>query len=238
MNRFLRSASVIIRFAAFSLAVAITAVYISVGFTRAASSAMAYSEEMTIIIDPGHGGMDGGAVADDGTLEKGLNLSLSSDIERLLFILGARTKMTRDTDVMLSSAESKHKKREDLENRAAMANNGGNCIFISIHMNKFPVPKYSGLQVYYSGINQDSAALAAFIQANVKSHLQPSNERQTKLSGSSIYLLSNIRCPAVLIECGFLSNRDELELLKTDDYRKKLALIIAASALEFISSEN
>lgn len=236
MNLFLRSASVLARFTAFALAAAVTTVYISAGVTRFASVEAEYNEDTEIIIDPGHGGIDGGAVADDGTLEKELNLALSLEIERVLISLGAKTKMTRSTDTMLSSADSDHKKRDDLESRAKMANNSENCIFVSIHMNKFPVPKYSGLQVYYSGNDKDSEKLAAAIQSSAKTYLQPSNERQIKLSGSSIYLLQNISRPAVLVECGFLSNKDELELLKNEDYRKKLALVIASSVIEFISN--
>ncbi|MCQ2435502.1 MAG: N-acetylmuramoyl-L-alanine amidase [Clostridia bacterium] len=188
----------------------------------------------TLVIDAGHGGMDGGAVADDGTVEKDLNLKVADRMATLCTVLGIEYKMTRTDDVMLCDMSSSHRKLDDLYNRIKLTESITQPVFLSIHMNKFPVAKYSGLQVYYSTYDGRSQEIADAIQAFTAEILMPENGRKTKAAGSSIFVLDKATYPAVLVECGFLSNRDELSKLKTDEYQKALALTVLAPVAEYI----
>lgn len=184
-------------------------------------------EPQKIIIDAGHGGEDGGAVGVNNVLEKDLNLEVSLLLSDLLTAAGYDVIMTRTEDRMLYSENVKGKlKTQDLKNRLAISEQNPDSIFISIHMNMFTQSHYSGLQVYYSPNNTESELLANIVQLYVKEYLQPENNRQTKKSGSSIYLMKKITTPAILIECGFLSNYEEAELLADNTYRHLLACII------------
>lgn len=189
----------------------------------------------TVIIDAGHGGMDGGAVSVTGTLEKELTLKVSCVLKELFSASGYNVVMTRDGDYMLTSEDgSGGKKRQDLKGRLEIANKYSDASFLSIHMNKFPVEKYSGMQVYYSSENAAGRSLADSIQRYCRAYLQPDNLRETKGVGSSIFLLHKLNCRAVLVECGFVSNPKEAELLDDEAYRKKLACVIFSA---FVSDE-
>ena len=143
--------------------------------------------------------------------------------------------MTRTEDVMLASEGSSHKKLDDLKSRVGIAEKyGKDAVFISIHMNKYPVEKYSGLQVYYTKNTEDSSALADSVQDTVRLYLQKNNTRETKSAGSGIYVLDNAPCTSVLIECGFLSNREKCALLCTDEYRTKLSMCVYMATLDFL----
>ena len=190
----------------------------------------------TIVIDAGHGGRDAGASADDdGTKEKDLNLAVAKKLAALMRTANINVVMTRDEDIELAQSTSKHKKLDDLNARVAIATEHENSILVSIHMNKFPVSKYSGLQVYYSVNNEESRGLADRIQTDAAQNLNGNNNRKTTPAGDSIYLLSHLDIPAVLVECGFLSNYEEKELLKTEEYQTKLAMSIYTSVLEYIN---
>ncbi len=191
---------------------------------------------ITVIIDAGHGGLDGGASTDDGVLEKHLNLAVAKKLQALLSCADVNVVMTRESDIMLASEDSAHKKRDDLNARLHMADSYENVVFVSIHMNKFPVAKYSGLQVYYSKNNAGGAQLAGIIQGKTAEFLQKNNTRTPKAADDSIYILHHIKVPAVLVECGFLSNPEEAALLGTEAYQNKLAAVICASVLEYLSS--
>ena len=188
-----------------------------------------------IIIDAGHGGRDGGAAADDGTLEKDLNLAVAKELCDLFEGAGYDTVMTRTEDVALGDEKSSHKKLGDLKARVELAKQYKNAIFISVHMNKFPVPKYSGLCVYFAKKTEGSAALAEDVRMVVATHLQKENGRQIKGAGSEIYVLDNAPCTAILVECGFLSNPSELALLKTEEYRKKVAACVFTATANYMS---
>ena len=203
---------------------------------RSASADTSPETVYTVIIDAGHGGRDGGASADDdGTLEKDLNLAVAKKLEALLKTANVRVVMTREHDVELASPDSDHKKRDDLNARLAIAEEAENAIFVSIHMNKFPVAKYNGLQVYYSPNHEKSATLAERIQSDAAAW-NTGNARRPKAADDNIYLLYHMEIPAVLVECGFLSNYEEKELLKTDAYQKKLAVSIYTSLLQYLST--
>lgn len=203
--------------------------------SREKDTSASAENKITVIIDPGHGGRDGGASTESGVLEKDLNLAVALKLRALLSELDVNVVMTRETDVMLADENSTHKKRDDLNARLNMAKERENCIFVSIHMNKFPVEKYSGLQVYYSKNNEESLALAETIQAEAGKYLHGGNSRTVKAADSSIYVLHHIEVPAVLVECGFLSNPTEAALLGTDAYQNKLAAVIFAAVAEHLA---
>ena len=194
-----------------------------------------------IVIDAGHGGEDGGASGEDGTKEKDLNLLVAQSLADILTAAGYDVRMTRTDDRLLYDLYGDltdykgHKKTYDLRNRLRFTEEAGADLLISIHMNKFPQSQYSGLQVYYSPTAPESRTVAEVIRNYTKLYLQPENERETKAATSSIYLLHRIQRPAVMVECGFLSNEEELSRLKDDTYRRQLALVIACAAAESLS---
>ena len=194
-----------------------------------------------IVIDAGHGGEDGGASGEDGTKEKDLNLLVAQSLADILTAAGYDVRMTRTDDRLLYDLYGDltdykgHKKTYDLRNRLRFTEEAGADLLISIHMNKFPQPQYSGLQVYYSPNAPESRTVAEVIRNYTKLYLQPENERETKAATSSIYLLHRIQRPAVMVECGFLSNEEELSRLKDDTYRRQFALVIACAAAESLS---
>lgn len=198
-------------------------------------------DRIRFVIDPGHGGEDAGAIAADGTLEKDLNLKIATLLSTVLELNGCNVTLTREDDRLLydyyGDLESYkgQKKVYDLKNRLKIAEEKENSLYVGIHLNKFPETKYSGLQVYFSRNNDLSYQVAEDIRGAVIEKLQPNNSRQIKAADSSIYVLHRATIPAVLIECGFLSNQDELVLLKNEEYQKKLCLTIF-SALSNCSS--
>ena len=197
------------------------------------------SSPVTIVIDAGHGGEDAGAIASDNTYEKDLNLEISRVLCSLFELNGTPVKMTRTEDILLYDYYGDldnykgQKKIYDLKNRLRIAEELDNSIYVGIHMNKFPVEKYNGMQIYYSKNNEKSQIIASKIKDTNKQYLQPSNKRQIKASDSSIYVLHNITVPAVLIECGFISNENELALLKSSDYQCKLAIALFSAISNF-----
>lgn len=186
------------------------------------------------IIDAGHGGEDGGAVASDGTKESELNLALAQRLSLLLGLLGEETRMTRASDVSLhdpSAATLRQKKRSDLAYRVALVNETNGAVLVSLHQNSLPSSKkVHGAQVFYAA-HEQSADLAQRVQRSLNAHVNVGNEKRETRIDESIYLMKNVRVPAILIECGFLSNDAETALLKDAEYQKKLALSIAAGLL-------
>jgi len=193
-------------------------------------------QNRTVILDAGHGGEDPGAVGIGGIEEKTINLSLTKKIEKLLEFDGYNVIMTREEDELLYNSQSSgSRKAQDLRNRLAYQNDYPDATFVSIHMNKFPLESCHGLQVYYSGNNEKSMALAEVVRDTARAMLQPDNKREIKKSDSSIFILDNIRIPAVLIECGFISNPEEAALLASDNYQYRLAEVIATSIADYYS---
>lgn len=195
-------------------------------------------EGRIVVIDPGHGGEDPGAVGACGVLEKDVNLSVALELADALISNGYTVIMTRTTDKMLYSPDENIKgmrKLSDLKNRCKIVEGLADPIFVSLHVNSFGAAKYSGLQVYYS--NDDaSRGLAESIQSTVKEQLQPDNNRKIK-DGKNIYVLDNTPCTSVLIECGFISNVDECKKLSTKEYQKQLSFSIACGIIEYIKSQ-
>lgn len=222
----------------FAVSAALVSVGIPASHVLLASSAPAEANSrFTVIIDAGHGGFDGGAVADDGTLEKDLNLSVSKKLEALFLSAGANVIMTRSEDASLEGDAASHKKAADLRARVKIGEDHPGALFLSVHMNKFPIKKYSGLQVYYAK-TPGSRELAENIQKTVSGNLQKENTRAVKPADSSIYVLENARTAAVLVECGFLSCDDELAMLKDNEYQKSLAACIFSAVINSIGTNN
>ena len=192
----------------------------------------------TVILDAGHGGEDGGASSADGLLEKDLNLALVLSMRDILTANGINVILTRDTDTLLYDRNvdfQGRKKMLDMAARLKIAENTADAVFVSIHMNTYPHPSCQGVQVWYSENNDTSSELAKNIQSTTKELLQNKNDRPVKRSGSSIYLLHHLECPAVLVECGFLSSPEEAALLASESYRQQLALTLCMGILRTIT---
>ena len=192
-----------------------------------ARSVSAIPQQGVVLVDPGHGGFDGGAVAEDGTTEKHLNLAIALCLRDLLYVCGVSVEMTRTSDVGLedkASASIREKKVADMRNRLMMYNEAS--LVIAVHQNQFSVPKYDGTQVFYSTNHPNSAALAQNIRQSVIEWVQPKNTRELKPATDGIYLLYHTDSPAILVECGFLSNPVEREKLKNPAYQQQLAFAV------------
>lgn len=191
----------------------------------------------TVIVDAGHGGDDGGAIGIDGTVEKDINLDIALKLEKILKFYGFNVIMTRTEDVMTcdDGLDSLRKRKvSDIHNRFDLMGKNPDAVFISVHQNKFEDTSQHGTQVFYSGNNEKSKVLAEAIQTSITSAVQPENVRIVKKSGSGIYLLYHAKIPAVLVECGFISNPDEVKKLKDESYRMKLAILIADGLLKYL----
>lgn len=195
-----------------------------------------YEDLPIIVIDAGHGGEDGGATVAGGTIsEKDINLAIAKDLNQFFIASGFRTIMIRedDTDISDNGTTIKGKRQiSDLSNRVSAVNSQDKAILISIHQNKFSQSQYCGTQIFYSD-NEDSKILAENIRSSVVSMLQPNNTRKSKQAGTSIYLLDNVNCPAVLVECGFMSNPTEYKNLMDEDYQKNMAFSIFSGFLDY-----
>ncbi len=207
-------------------------------FSAAEASSMPITQK-TVIVDAGHGGDDGGAIGIDETVEKDINLDIALKLEKILKFYGFNVIMTRTQDVMTcdDGLDSLRKRKiSDIHNRFELMRKNPDAIFISVHQNKFEDSSQHGTQVFYSGNDERSKELAEAIQTSVTLTLQRKNDRVVKKSGSGIYLLYHAKIPAVLVECGFISNSDEVKKLKDESYRMKLAILIADGLLKYLSN--
>ena len=229
------------RFTAHLLTACLLLLALCTPHVRGAITASVTEDGPLVIIDPGHGGTDAGAIGASGSLEKDLNLAIAFELAECFREAGIPVLLTREADTLVlkegEDVKGKRKQR-DLYNRAELANRYPNATLISIHMNAYPVAKYRGLQVYYSPNDDASALLAEKIQSSVCDQLQPTNDREIKKANSSIFILDRIKRPAVLIECGFISNPEECALLCSEEYRQKLTLAIFCGICEYFSGDN
>ncbi len=205
-------------------------------------SAIADAEnQVQIMIDAGHGGEDGGASHGE-LIEKELNLEIALCLSDIYTLFGYNSSLTRSDDRLLYDHYNDledytgRKKTYDLRNRLRIAEESGAALFVGIHMNKFSIEKYSGLQTYYSPNTEGSNKVATLIQSYARKYLMPENDRSIKSATDAIYILNRIKIPAVLVECGFLSNPYERNLLATNEYKQKLAAVIFASSAEYLAS--
>lgn len=180
----------------------------------------------TVIVDPGHGGVDGGAVGAGGEIEKNINLSISLMLKELLEKNGYTVIMTRDTDISIHNEDAKtirKQKNSDLHNRLNIINSNQNALFVSVHQNIINDSSVKGAQMFYSPNNACSKLLAQSLQDSFKTNLQPENKKTVKEAGKNLFLLYNAKVPAVLAECGFLSNPGEAKNLTDSNYQRQVA---------------
>lgn len=188
----------------------------------------------TLVLDAGHGGIDGGAISDSGLKESDINLQIALKTEALVRFLGLDTVMTRETDTDNSDNKA-YSEHDNLVQRAKLANSTENAVLISIHQNKFPSAVVSGAEVMYSD-NDDSKALGLITQDNLVTLLDSSNRRVARPAPKELLLTSSVECPTILVECGFMSNPQEVQKLASNDYQLKLAAILAGSYIQFLNN--
>ena len=188
----------------------------------------------TLVLDAGHGGIDGGAISDSGLKESDINLQIALKTEALVRFLGIDTVMTRETDTDNSDNKA-YSEHDNLVQRAKLANSTENAVLISIHQNKFPSAVVSGAEVMYSD-NDDSKALGLITQDNLVTLLDSSNRRVARPAPKELLLTSSVECPTILVECGFMSNPQEVQKLASNDYQLKLAAILAGSYIQFLNN--
>lgn len=188
-----------------------------------------------IVVDAGHGNPDGGAVGIDGVSEAEINLKIALNLQKLLEQSGSVVILTRSDENGIYDEESqtiREKKVSDMKNRVEIGNFSDAEIFVSIHLNKIEESKYSGFQTFYQENNEDSKMLAGFIQDNLNYAIQKERKRKI-MSLSGKYIMDNVKIPTVIIECGFLSNLEELNLLQNEDYQQKLAWGIYTGIMDY-----
>lgn len=198
-----------------------------------------FQKTAPLILDAGHGGEDGGAVSLTGTPESQINLAIVLKLRDVLGLYGVDPILLRDADISLHDGDAntlREKKRSDLKNRVAAIEAVEEGTLLSIHQNTYTSSRYSGSHVFYAPTD-GSQALAEHFQNSIKAALQPDNERAVKQIPDSVYIMNHVTCPAVLIECGFLTNPVEEALLRDEDYQRKLAAVIAAAWLTTPQSE-
>lgn len=191
-----------------------------------------------IVVDAGHGGIDGGATSCSGVLESQINLEIALRLNDLLHFLGYDTLMIRttDTSVYTEGDTIAAQKVSDLKQRVKTVNETENALLVSIHQNTFPDGRYSGAQVFYAD-DKESLTLAKEIQTTFVETLNPGSKRKSK-SSDGIYLMQHIEKPGILIECGFISNVEEDAKLRSAEYQQKISCVIAATLSRHLDSRN
>ena len=193
----------------------------------------------TVIIDAGHGGPDGGTSSEDGVLEKEINLQIALKLNEILESMGVKTVMIRTQDISIHESNAitiREKKISDIKNRLKIINETDDAVFVSIHQNHYSESKYNGTQVFYSKNDPLSQTLANSIRLPIISYLQTENTREIKQCGTDIYLLYHAQKPAVMVECGFLSNTEEAKKLQDETYQQQLAFLIAIGILDYFKN--
>ena len=189
-----------------------------------------------ILIDPGHGGFDGGAVGIDGVIEKDINLAIAQKLYDLFSVSGFETVLTRDQDVALGNGEGsiRQQKNADLHQRMELTEQYPNSILLSIHQNHYTDPQAFGAQVFYGPQNPESQRLGEIVQQYLVSQLQPENTRKCKVCTKDVYLIHNAQIPCLLVECGFLSNPQDTYKLVQSDYQRQVAFSIFSGVCTFL----
>ena len=207
----------------------------------AVPTSLPLKEDFYIVLDAGHGGLDGGCSSADGVTEKGINLNIMLEVRDLCKLYGYNVEVTRDKDTSIHDKGIegiRNQKNSDMENRLAIFNKHTNALCISIHQNKFTDPKYSGAQMFYSDTNPDNQKLAEIMKSQFVKNIQPDNTRETKPCGKELYLCYFCTNPTLMIECGFLSNPEEAAKLNSPDYQKQVAFTIFSGINEYLNGEN
>lgn len=200
---------------------------------QATTVSVAQSNRPAVVLDAGHGGFDGGAQA-NGINEKEINLAIALKEQVLCTLFGFDVTLTRDSDVSIHDKDAGQKKKSDMHNRLAIMTADPRSITVSIHMNKYEHPSAKGAQVFYAPGSVGSDRLAQTIQDSFRQLIQPDNKREIKKADSNLFLLYNNRTtPAVLVECGFISNPDEAAKLSTGEYQDQVAMTICYSLIKY-----
>lgn len=230
---------VLLAFALLTVFFCLASIFSSFGYKQSLFASKAeggenVDERYTIVIDAGHGGEDSGAVA-NGLVEKDLNLIIAKKLEQLLLQSDVNVVMTRTEDVLLSGGVTKQKKLYDLLNRVKIAQQYENCIFVSIHMNKFPLAECHGLQVFYSKNNKKSTSLASM----VREYALMTDEKNVRMikPSENIYVLDRLECPAILVECCFLSNSYDAGRIVDEIEQNKIAFALFCGINKFIEEQ-
>ena len=192
-----------------------------------------------VILDAGHGNPDGGATNSNGEIiESDLNLQITLKLQNLLESANCTVILTRSDENGIYEAKAssiREKKISDMKNRVKIANDSEADILVSIHMNKLEQTQYSGWQTFYKKDDEHSKSLAEKIQMNLNNFIKTENNRNIK-SISGIYLSKHVKIPMVIVECGFLSNYEESQLLKTDNYQNNLAWSIYVGIMDYFKN--
>lgn len=218
-----------------ALVAAVTAAFALTGAAKL-TGAESKPEAPLIILDAGHGGFDGGAVAADGTAEKDVNLAVTRKLDAFLRAMGYETLLIREGDesVETGGATVRERKRSDIRHRFDVMQAHPGCLYLCIHQN-FHTGKSRGAQVFYTAGNGEAKALAQSLQTAIADGLQPGNARQIKPCTRDVYLIYHARQTAVLIECGFLSDPGDLQDLKDETYQRRLAFAIAKGLADHLN---
>lgn len=190
-----------------------------------------------VVIDAGHGGMDPGKVGVNEALEKDINLKIAERLKSLLEQNDVVVIMTREEDTDLASENAANRKNEDLKARVAMVNDSSAVMMVSIHQNSYPEEDVDGAQVFYYAGSESGKQLATMVQESLKREIDDGNHRLAK-ANKDYYLLKRSLRPAIIVECGFLSNPQEAALLSTEEYQEKLAFAIHLGIMEYINTVN
>ncbi len=220
----------------YPLAAAILLAIIALAGQRKTVQTDAAAVPPVLVIDAGHGGADGGAVAADGTLESDINLDIALRLEALARFWGVESVMTREGKDIHYPADATSiaaKKVADQHARVGLVNNTPGAVLLSIHQNKYPAAAPHGIQVFFADA-AGSDTLAEIAQSNLTALVCPNNRRVATAVDNRVYLMEKVTCPAVLVECGFLSNPDDLASLRSGTYRLKLAAVLLGSYLQYI----
>ena len=204
------------------------------------TSSPVMKNKTVIVLDSGHGGMDGGCSTSDGKTEKGINLNIMMSVRDIARFLGYEVEATRTRDISIHDdgvTGIRNQKISDMENRLELFNKYSDCVCVSIHQNTFSDPQYKGAQMFYSNKNKESQRLAMIMQNSFVNKLQPDNTRETKLCGEELYLCYFCNNPAVMVECGFLSNPEEAAKLTDKTYQQQVAFTIFSGINEFICTK-
>lgn len=198
-------------------------------------SAFSYARypQQTLVLDAGHGGEDGGAVSVSGVPESGINLAITLKTDQLAGLYGVRVVLTRTTDTSIADSDAqtlREKKRSDLYNRVALVNETEGAVLLSIHQNNHSAKSARGAQVFFHD-DPDSVVWAQRTQALLRQTLGTDPKREATKIAKTVYLMNHIHCRAILVECGFLSNPQEEQLLRQDPYQTKLAMVLLSAYL-------
>lgn len=191
-----------------------------------------------IVLDPGHGGPDGGAVGKDQTVEKDIALKVAKLLQRYLQQAGALVYLTRESDRDLASEGTRglsRRKSEDIRNRLKFIEEKNPDFFLTIHLNALPSERWRGAQTFYFPSFDENKHLAQMVQDEIRRNLENTDRKPLRIDG--IYLLKHAKAPGALVEIGFLSNEEERELLKREDYQEQMAASIYKGILRYITED-